>query len=528
MKKTFTINLGGIIFHIDEDAYQMLNRYLDSLKHHFSVMDDYQEILDDIELRIAEILQENLSETRQVITAEDINRVIRMMGQPEQIGEKAVPPEPEYTGTKKFFRDPDEKILGGVCSGIAAYFHTDQVWIRLAFILVLLMFGTGILLYLILWFIMPEARSTTDKLEMRGETITIANIERSVSEEFRELGQRIGKMANGTQETLKKTGTVTLTVFETIMKGFVEVVKIGFRILVVILGVALALAGLGLFIAITAYVTGWGGDFITADNHVSIFSLPDLAGILLGRDITFFFLEITLLILLGIPVLMLVYNGARMIFRFRRIRHLGLTVLNIWIAGLIIAAFLTLKIYNMYKAEADFRQPVKMDNPAADTLFIALAPGSSSLKYLELPAYALADDAAVIRPSKGEWLLVPRIRFHPGEDSLFSIDRTVLSRGRSYHEARQRIERMIFSSRVSGDTLFMDPFIEVPKGESWRGQDLSIEISVPEGKYVHFEKGLRNFYRFGFYSPDPAEGTTWQMKCSWLQEAETSGDTIRQ
>ena len=78
MKKTFTINLGGIIFHIDEDAYQMLNRYLDSLKHHFSVMDDYQEILDDIELRIAEILQENLSETRQVITAEDINRVIRM------------------------------------------------------------------------------------------------------------------------------------------------------------------------------------------------------------------------------------------------------------------------------------------------------------------------------------------------------------------------------------------------------------------------------------------------------------------
>lgn len=128
MKKNFTANISGIIFNIDEDAFEKLNAYLDSIHRHFSGEDSKEEICNDIESRVAEMLQDRITETKKIITIEDVAEVIGVMGQPFEFNEdepesKDEPRKPR--GAKRLYRDTDDKVIGGVASGMAAYFNTD-------------------------------------------------------------------------------------------------------------------------------------------------------------------------------------------------------------------------------------------------------------------------------------------------------------------------------------------------------------------------------------------------------------------
>ena len=130
MKKTLTVNLGGSVFHIDEDAYQLLEKYLSNLRVHFKKEEGSDEIMNDFEMRISELLGERIKLGFEVITIEHVEEVIKRMGKPEEIfdteGEKEFASEEgkthtTSTGRKRFYRDPDDKILGGVAGGFAAY-----------------------------------------------------------------------------------------------------------------------------------------------------------------------------------------------------------------------------------------------------------------------------------------------------------------------------------------------------------------------------------------------------------------------
>ena len=136
MKKTFNINLGGIVFHIDEDAYELLDKYLSNLRIHFSKEEGGEEIVHDMELRISELFSERLNERNQVITLNDVEEIIAQMGKPEEFSEETTQDTSSYSeskekGVKRLFRDPDNKVLGGVCSGIAAYFGWDVIILRI-------------------------------------------------------------------------------------------------------------------------------------------------------------------------------------------------------------------------------------------------------------------------------------------------------------------------------------------------------------------------------------------------------------
>ena len=170
MNKTININLGGFFFHIDEIAYQKLRRYLESISR--SLSDDTQgknEIIADIEARISELLTEKITDVRQVVNEADIEDVIKIMGQPEDYSDA----EEGYSDSsysykrnnaagKKLFRDGDDKFLGGVASGIAHYFDIDTIWIRLGLLALFFSAGFGILLYIILWILLPEAKTTAE------------------------------------------------------------------------------------------------------------------------------------------------------------------------------------------------------------------------------------------------------------------------------------------------------------------------------------------------------------------------------
>lgn len=204
MNKTYSINLGGYPFSINDDAFEYIQRYLDTIHRHFSTSKGCDEIVSDIEVRMAELFQEHLK-GRLIISMKEVDEVIAIMGKPEDFGAEPIEEpstfasEPKFNksnlGTaKKLYRNPEDKKVAGVCSGISAYFGIeDPIWIRLLFVLLIFTAGTGALTYIILWALIPEAKTASDRLSMRGEPATVTNIAKLVEEELTDLGQKINK-----------------------------------------------------------------------------------------------------------------------------------------------------------------------------------------------------------------------------------------------------------------------------------------------------------------------------------------------
>jgi phage shock protein PspC (stress-responsive transcriptional regulator) len=201
MKETIKINLNGQLFDLDNDAYERLKNYLESLKSKFGASpDEAKEILEDIESRIAEILQEKLFEAKQVITLADINEIISLLGTAEDIEEpeseeesNARSTKAQYKSSKRFYRDPQNRVFGGVCSGLSAYFNVDPIWIRLLFVFLFFANLAGLIIYVVLWIVIPPAHSTGQRLEMQGKKVTINDIEDSVKKEYEKVKTELGK-----------------------------------------------------------------------------------------------------------------------------------------------------------------------------------------------------------------------------------------------------------------------------------------------------------------------------------------------
>src|SRR5688572_13662030 len=190
MKKNISINISGIIFHIEEDGYETLKKYLDSINRYFSTFEDSSEILADIESRIAEIFLSKLNEEKQVITADDVNALVATMGSvsdfkaaeeedfqktdasantstdsgsaqqessgsAQSSGSTSSSSQRTYVPSKTLSRDQRRKILGGVCSGIANYMNVDAVWIRLLFALLAFAYGFTFFVYIVMWIVVP-------------------------------------------------------------------------------------------------------------------------------------------------------------------------------------------------------------------------------------------------------------------------------------------------------------------------------------------------------------------------------------
>jgi phage shock protein PspC (stress-responsive transcriptional regulator) len=187
MKITVSVNLGGYSFNIDEDAYAELKRYLKNLELHFAGEESSSEILSDIETRMAELFRTRMTGYKQVITIADVNEVITILGTPEDISDnesKSNRDKFSSPGYHRMYRDPDHRIIGGVCAGMGAYWNTDPVILRVIFAALTIAGGLGVLVYLILYVVLPEAKTTAQKIEMKGEPVNIHNIKESVKKEF--------------------------------------------------------------------------------------------------------------------------------------------------------------------------------------------------------------------------------------------------------------------------------------------------------------------------------------------------------
>jgi len=207
MNKVLNINLGGYPFTIDLDAYAMLEDYLQTIEHHFHDSEGCEEIIADIENRMAELFNEELGK-RSIVGEKDVQRAVAIMGTPEDFGAEPMEGDPKKSKNKKrkskdsdglnfgkkLFRDPEDTQVAGVCSGLAAYFGIeDPLWVRLGFVAFTLSGGVGIPLYIILWTITKEAKSASDRLAMKGEPINVSNIGKKVEEEMDRFSEKVNE-----------------------------------------------------------------------------------------------------------------------------------------------------------------------------------------------------------------------------------------------------------------------------------------------------------------------------------------------
>ncbi len=342
MKKTLTVNLGGTVYHIDEDAYRLLDNYLNNLHVYFRRQEGGQEIVHDMEGRIAELFSEKLLLGRsQVITIADVEEIIARMGHSEELAgepkkeERVHHSQPSSgassasSGTsRKLYRNPDDKLLGGVISGIAAYFGWDATLLRILFIL--LMFGsagTCTLIYLVLWIIVPEARTAEEKLHMRGEDITLENIGKTVTDGFGKMAEDVDDFVHSDKPRnfFLRLGDALLAVVGWCAKAFLIFMAVILSPVFFALAVtffALLVAAIGVLIGGGSFVIGmlpwWDWTFVSAEPMVVL--VGSLAGILL----------------VGIPVGSLVFIILQQLFQWKPMANgLKWTLVILWLVSLV-------------------------------------------------------------------------------------------------------------------------------------------------------------------------------------------------
>ena len=313
MKKTFNINVAGFPFIIDDDAYSLLNNYLETLEHAFAGNTDSREIINDIERRIAELLLDITGDQQKIVTAADVENVIARIGKPEEMMEdeviveshdgetisesaSATPPPynmPQQPVEKKLFRDPQDRMLGGVCSGLGWYLNCDPTIVRLITVgIFILSMTTGGLAYLVLWIVLPEAVTPLQRMQMMGEAPTVENIGQTVTENFRE-GQ--GIKADQAQPAKSRGFADTLaSVFGVLAK---TLVIIGLIIAIpIFIAIVLGLLGclFGVIAITSASFGGWSPDIDPYEQHMVLY------GLILGISAACF---------LGVPIFYLIYKG---------------------------------------------------------------------------------------------------------------------------------------------------------------------------------------------------------------------------
>jgi len=352
MKKTLTVNLGGTVFNIDDDAYRLLDNYLCNLKIHFRKETGVDEIVDDIERRISELFTEKQAGGLHVITIADVEEVISRVGKPEELDTEDEEKKNTETSDKTtesygtggswsgsntsdnnktstrrhLYRNPDDKMLGGVCSGLAAYLNWDVTLLRLLFLIILICgWGTLIPIYIVCWLVIPEAQTAAEKLNMRGEAVTLENIGKTVTDGFEKAANSVNDFMKSDKPRtfLQKIGDAFVMVAGFILKVCLVIFAIICSPILFVFGIVF----IALLFAAIAVAIGGGAALVSLfPLHNVIMPMSPLSAIVM---------YIAGILLVGIPLVSIVFVIFRQLFNWQPMSSgLKWTLLILWIVSI--------------------------------------------------------------------------------------------------------------------------------------------------------------------------------------------------
>ena len=590
MKKIITINLSGRVIPIEDSAYEKLQAYVESLRRYFSNEEGRDEIINDIESRIAELMNDKVRKGAACVTEADVEEIITSMGRPEDFDAAAEPtdasqagPQPQYAYTetrtaKRLYRDSSDKFIGGVCSGIAGYLNVDPAIVRILFaiitfggfglgfvayillwiilperdldnytgkrlyrnpddriisgvagglaayfgarastiriifaapiILSLLigalngdfelfpnivfgsLTGTFILAYVILWIVLPEARTNYEKMEMRGEKVDVNSIRQNVqegmgsmkdrmktwSEEVKESAQKLGDRAKQFADTRGKT--FAREVGETARsggRGLGHAIGVLFKVFFLFIVGTIAF---GLFVAVIALIFGgiawWPvNNFLWTSKWQQLYAWG------------------TVIFFLAVPLIALIVWLVRRIIGVRsRSSYLGWTFAFLWLIGWVAAILLATSISKDFREYEHADSSVTITQPNNGKLIVAVS--EPELGYTgrfdwindEREGWDLSDDT----------LKLSTIKFNvrASNDSVYHVNLKRYSFGKSEEEALRRAEKINYQAFSRDSVLDLANGYAIDKESKFRGQQVEVEILIPVGKKIRFDESVNN------------------------------------
>jgi phage shock protein PspC (stress-responsive transcriptional regulator) len=493
MKKTVNINLAGTFFHIDEDAFGKLSRYLDAIRKSLTEPQGSDEIMRDIEARISELFSEKIESQSQVISLKELDQVIAVMGQPEDYSvDEALFDDAPHTGAtykragyKQLFRDIDNKFISGVSSGLGHYLGIDAIWVRLLWIL-LTIFSSGIfiLVYILFWILVPPAETTAEKLKMTGEPVNISNIEKKFKEgydavastvknaDYDKYGRRVKSGATGFFETL---GSILLTLF---------------KIFVKFIGVVLILVSLSTLIGLLIGLFTFGSIDIWGTGEIS-----EYIALIDTTSTPLWILSLLTFLAVGIPFFVLFILGMKMLIS--NLRSIGTTakivLFALWILALVGLGIIGLRQATAQAYDGDSISETTVPVRPGETLQVAMRAdtqyeyevyrhGDFTIKYT-------SDDEPVLYSND------VRLIVRSTTDSVGKLIVEKSAQGKSFKEARQRAEDINYQFDYQNNTLLLDGFYTSDLENKYRDQEVELILYLPVGSYLIAEENTYSFHR---------------------------------
>ncbi len=512
MNKTININLGGFFFHIDEIAYQKLRRYLESISK--SLSDDPQgknEIIADIEARISELLSEKITDVRQVVNEADIDDIIKIMGQPEDYADaEEAYSDSSYSYTrnnasgKKLFRDGDDKFLGGVASGIAHYFDIDTIWIRLGLLALFFSAGFGILLYIILWILLPEAKTTAEKLQMEGEPVNIDNIEKKIRKEFSEVSDKVSVVAKEASNKIKeganefsdkmsktftgktKKNNGASDFFDTIGKLLLAIFKVFGKLIGIVIIFMSAAVILSLIIGgFSVGSLGWleiDGEFLHYPPFLYDTILPT------------WLLIICAFLLVGIPALGLLILGLRILSsNIKKMnKPTSLTLLGVWIMAFLGIFFTFLDFGTSHATYGESSEKNKLNIVGNDTLQLKMVNDDNIYYRHNLRRTYYKEEVEV----DGQLMTYATnikvdVKKSNSDENYFVIQKE--SKGKTRSKAKENAKQIKYNYKIENNTLILDAYFLSDYKNLWKDEEINLVFYLTENTTVYFDNSVKNF-----------------------------------
>jgi phage shock protein PspC (stress-responsive transcriptional regulator) len=478
MKKNFAINIGGRLFHIDEDAYELLEEYFGYLDHNFSDEAEKQEIIDDFQKRISDELWDlTKNDAQHIVNIIHVKKVLAGLG----YYNKDIPVNEQKnrkSGYKRLFRNPDNRIFGGVCGGIAVYFNIDPLIVRIIFIIFTLIFAVGLFAYLILWIVVPPAVSPIDKLNMSGDEITLEKVKKIIKDEFKEVEKSI--------RDLKKKGIrkERLSDVEKEIRDFLNA-SVFFRAFIggILIAIALFLiTGLVILLLFPLNFGTFQGMEINSFSKIGLilFHAPIMGPLLKWALFFMFFIPFAGILLFGLSILTgITFQTGMIRWLSQYFGTLCLMIIIFSIAFIYIQFLFQSKQQSILLYSANYYREIKIE---------------------------LADrEKQDLQGISG----IPEVLIVPGGDTLKAVIQK-RSFGRTNSIAVMNAGSLKYDVRSKNDTIFIGQRW-YSESHVWRGQNVRLTLFIPVGKRFTISNSFAGYF-LSFKQDDAEQSKRFRYK----------------
>lgn len=501
MNKTVNINLAGTFFHIDEDAYLKLQRYLESIKRSFTDSQGRSEIIADIEARIAELFTERVKHDKQVIGVKEVDEVIAIMGQPEDylVDDDIFEDEPQATSykksatIKKLFRDTDNSYISGVSSGLGHYLGIDAIWMRLLWIvLTMASGGTFVVIYILFWILVPAATTTAEKIMMTGEPVNISNIEKKIRDGFDNVADNVSEAAKNVSKTVSGAAKKGSSSIKSSSKDFfdtlADIIRLLFTVIAKFIGVVFIIIGATTLVGLIIALFSIGVADIVSVPGIDFIDIANSGNTPIWAVSLFVFLAI------GIPFFFLFYLGLRILIN--NLKSIGniakFTLLGLWLFSIIALVVIGIREASEHAFNERIVEKQQLPIKTKDTLRIKMAENDIYRTSYRSNGFKIANNESGQKTIYRQDITI-LVKYTTDTMATMAIEKS--ADGRNYDKSITRAKNINYNYTVSNNQLVLDTYLSTNPENKMSDQEVLVTLYLPLNSVAYFDKSTKPFLK---------------------------------